>query len=503
MIQSIIAVVLLSHSYGNSSPCSGKIPLALNYSKDTIYTYQHKINTSTWTKNNEAELTNASNNFKTLIYPYAKTKDGYLIYEVVIGTQSNELLNLIGKRPDKLPQKYLQPLYPIGQVENAKDQTVTPIKQVACDQVFSSYESFGAYDESNKFNKKSLNKIIGTENVKMAGKSTPLIRMETRKEVTITGEMTGTGTETTTIFFIAGTNELYEQRTTFIYEYKTGYGKTRKAETMKGTYSIKLIGKNKYIKKTKSFPELTEAKNHINYHTNNNGIYIPVELNSNFKTKMYINTLSELSFIDYDYYKKNYDSEPKDYFYPFSTIQIGHSKIENPGIEILAPSETGLNLDFKIPGTIGKDIICMGALNIDDTKRQLVFWEPEEKASIPTKAVPFELINNTPIFELMVNGNTVKATIGFDSHEPEIASTLKQKLGLKTIKVAVPKGNNLLASFMYKTEIIITPANQEYFKTSAVVKDFGNAPYDIKLGLNYIKGKNFTIDYKNGWFEIK
>ena len=503
MVQFIIAVILLSHSTGNSSSCWEKIPLALNYPKDTVYTYEHKINATTWTKNNEAELVTASNNFKTLVYPYSKAKDSYLTYEVVIGTQSNDLLYIAGKRPDKLPQKYFQPIYPMGQVENSKDQTVSPIKQIKCEQVFTSYENFDTYDEKNTFNKKSFNKIIGIESVKIAGKKTPLIRMETRKEVTIKGEMTGTGTETTTLFFIADTNELYEQRTTFLYEYKTGYGKTRKLESMKGTYSIKLIGKNKYTKKTRSFPDLTEPKNHINYFTNNNGIYIPVDLNGNFKTKMYINTLSELSFIDYDYYKKNYEGEPKDYFYPFSTMQIGSSKIENPGIEILAPSETGLNLDFKIPGTIGKNIISMGALNIDDKKRQLVFWEPEEKASIPTKAVPFELINNTPIFELMVNGNTVKATIGFDCYEPEISLSLKQKMGLKTIKVAVPKGNNLLASFMYKTDIIVTPSHQEYFKTAAVVKDFGDAPYDIKLGLNYIKEKDFTIDYKNGWFLLK
>ena len=503
MVQLIIAVILLSHSYGNSSSCWEKIPLELNYSKDTIYTYQHKIDTSTWVKNNEAQLAHASNNFKTLIYPYSKTKDGYMTYEVVLGTKSNELLYLIGKRPINLPQKYLQPLYPLGLVEDSKEQTIAPIKQIECEQVFTSYESFDTYDGRDNFNKKAVNKIVGTESVKIAGKNTPLIKMETRKEVTITGTKNGTGTETTTFFFIEGTNELYEQRTTFIYEYKVGYGKARRTENIKGAYSVKLIGKNKYTKKIKSFPELTEPKNYISYYTNNNGIYIPVLLNGNFKTKMYINTLSELSFIDYDYYKKNYEGEPKDYFYPFNTMQIGSSKIENPGTEILAPYETGLNLDFKVPGTIGKDIIGMGALNIDDKKRQLVFWEPEEKTSIDVKAVPFELINNTPVFELMVNGNTVKATIGFDSYEPEISSVLKQKMGLKTIKVAVPKGNNLMASFMYKTDIIVTPPNQEYFKTAAVVKDFGDAPYDIKLGLNYIKEKNFTIDYKNGWFLIK
>jgi len=503
MIQLIIAVVLLSHSTGNSSSCWEKNSLGLNYSKDTIYTYLHKIDTTTWTKNNEAELNSASNIFKTLIYPYSKTKDGYMVYEVVVEAQNDELLSLVGKRPENLPQKYLQPLYPMGQVENAKDQVIIPIKQINCEQVFISYESFDTYDGKNRFNKKALNKIVGIENVKIAGKKTPLIKMETRKEITIKGKMTGTGTEKTTLFFIAETNELYEQRTTFLYEYKIGYGRDRKTENMKGTYSIKLVGKNRYTKKPKSFPELTEAKNYINYYTNNNGLYIPVELNGNFKTKMYINTLSELSFIDYDYYKKNYEGKPKDYFYPFNTLQIGSCKIENPGIEILAPSETELNLDFKVPGTIGKDIIGMGAINIDDRKRQLLFWEPEEKISIPAKAVHFELINNTPVFELMVNGNTVKATIGFDSYEPEISRSLQQKLGLKTIKVAVPKGNNLLASFMYKTDIIITPSNQEYFKTAAVVKDFGETLYDIKLGLNYIKGKDFTIDYKNNWFIIK
>jgi hypothetical protein len=370
--------------------------------------------------------------------------------------------------------------------------------------VFTSYEGYDSYNGDNSFNKKSINKIIDTDSVKVAGKKIQLIRLESRKEVGLKGKMTGTGTETTTLFLISGTNELYEQRTTFIYEYKIGYGKSRRTETMKGTYSVKLVGKKSYTRKGKTFPELTEAKGPISYYTNNYGLYVPVELGGNLKPKMYLSTSSASSFMDYDYYVKNYEGEPKDYFYPFDYIKIGNAKIDNPGIEILSPNETGLNLDYKIPGTIGRDIISLGALSINDTKRQLVFWEPEEKAEIPSKAVPFELVNGTPIFELMVNGSRVKATIGFDCYDPEISNNLQQKLRLKTIKVAVPKGNNLMASFMYKTEVIITPSTKDYFKTAVVVQDFGEgAPYDIKLGLNYIKDKEFTIDYKNGWFLIK
>jgi hypothetical protein len=503
MMQFILVAILLSHSTGNSSSCSGKIPLGLGYSKDTVYTYQHKISSSTWIKDNEADVTNASNSFQTIVYPLSKTKDGYMVYETVINAQNNDLLNLIGKRPQKLPQKYLQPLYPVGQTEGVQDQSPVPIKQIDCDQVFTSYENYDSYDGENNFSKKAINKVIDTDSVKIGDKKIQLIRLETRKEVGLKGKMTGTGTETTTLYLIADTNELYEQRTTFVYEYKTRFGKDRRTETMKGTYAIKLLGKKKYTRKAKSFPELTDAKNPISFYTNNYGLYIPVELSGDLKPKMYINTSTPSSFMDYDYYVKNYEGEPKDYFYPFEQIKIGDTKVNDPGIEILSPTETGLNLDYKIPGTIGKDIISLGALKINDAKRQLVFWEPEEKRDIPNKAVPFELVNGTPIFELMVNGSRVKATIGFDCYEPEISNNLQQKLKLKTIKVAVPKGTNLMASFMYKTDVIVTPANNNYFKTAVVVQDFGDAPYDIKLGLNYIKDKELTIDYKNGWFLIK
>ena len=124
--------------------------------------------------------------------------------------------------------------------------------------------------------------------------------------------------------------------------------------------------------------------------------------------------------------------------------------------------------------------------------------EPEPGKKIPEKSLLFDLVHGVPVFEFTVNGSTAKTTISFDTNEPQMSSKLVKQLGLKTIKIAGSKdkpGENVVE----KAEVIVTPADRPYFKTQVTIKDFGTDDYDFKLGLDYIKGKELTINYKDTW----
>jgi len=113
----------------------------------------------------------------------------------------------------------------------------------------------------------------------------------------------------------------------------------------------------------------------------------------------------------------------------------------------------------------------------------------------------FDLIDSVPVFELTVNGSTAKTTISFDTDEPQISQDLVKQLGLTSIKIAGSK-NKPEENIVEKVEVIITPTDRPYFKTQATVKDFGTDAYGFKLGLNYIKGKELVINYKDTWLLI-
>ena len=55
---------------------------------------------------------------------------------------------------------------------------------------------------------------------------------------------------------------------------------------------------------------------------------------------------------------------------------------------------------------------------------------------------------------------------------------------------------------MKKAELIITPPDRAYFKTEAIVGDMDGKPYDIILGLEYIKDRDLLINYRDKWFSI-
>jgi hypothetical protein len=181
-------------------------------------------------------------------------------------------------------------------------------------------------------------------------------------------------------------------------------------------------------------------------------------------------------------------------------MDVGANVIMNPGIQVIKGSR--VNVDYKIPGVIGKNIISRSVITVNDKKRTFSISEPEPGKKRPPKSLLFDLLNNIPVFELTVNGSVAKTTISFDTDEPQISQKLVKQLGLKTIRIAGSK-DRPDENIVEKVEMIVTPNDRSYFKTQATVRDFGEDAYDFKLGLSYIKGKELIINYKDTWLLLR
>jgi len=491
-------LTLLSYSFGNSSSCLDKVSLYRNFPKDTLYTYNNTASMTIWSNDKEKFVKNKSVNFKSISFPQNKTAEGYDVYEVVMGDTDSDVMEFLGLPPSKLPWYNFYPLYPTGKVVDDLKTAPKIIKSIECGQVFSTTEKSESLDGWLWFEKETLNKVIEFESKKIGKTKISLMRMETRKNVVLKGKINGKGTETVTYYIVSGTGELFKEIRKFKYEYRTGFGLTRRTEYASGEYVKELDKKEPYSRHAPYFPELSDKKNSISYFTDKDGLFVPTTLNTNIKIKMFVDPLVDDSFIDYDYYMKNYEGEPKNYFYPFDKIEVGKNIVSYPSIMVkkIAP---GTRTSYKIPGVIGADVLSRGAIYISDKKRTLSFFEPD--GGKPKNAIQFELNNNIPIFEVLVNNSPVKATISFANYEPIISSKLKELLSLKTREIAVSK-STCDSCFMKKAELIITPPDRAYFKTEAIVGDLSGKPYDIILGLEYIKDMDLLINYKEKWFSI-
>ena len=498
-------LILLSYSTGNSSTCSDDISLLLKLQRNTLYTYGSNVGVTKWPRDNRAKAKHLINSFNTTIYPVARTSRGYTVYEVISGAQNNDLIEIVGKTPPRLPVISSEAFYPVGIVEGAASTDPIPLKKIPCNKIFKITETTSSIDDSLKITKTSINKIIGIEKIKMGKKKINLVHMESRTDVILSGKMNGKGTEKSSIYLIEGTRELYEEKRTFKYEYVNLESGKPVPEIISGEYQQRLIKRKKYTPPSIKFSQSPGKTKTVPYYTNKNGLFINVNLNSTNETKMYVSPTSNSSFLEYEFFinnfpeKQNDKKKRNDSFFPIKTVSVGKTIISSPRIWIIRDPE--IPLDYKIPGMIGKDILSHSTITLDDKKRLFSIYKKKDKEKMPPQALLFDLVKQIPIFEITVNGSKVKATISFDTLEPEISENLVEQLDLKVISIAGSK-DRPQENIIKKAEIIITPVDRPYFRTEAKVKAFSNAPYDLKLGLNYLKNKKLTINYKDTWLLI-
>jgi hypothetical protein len=495
-----LSLILLSYSTGNSSTCSGDISLLLKLQRNTLYTYANNVGVTKWPKENRAKAKHIVNSFNSTIYPVARTSRGYTVYEITSNAQNSDLIEIVGKTPPRLPIISERPFYPVGIIEGAASPDPIPLKKIPCNKIFKTTETRSSVDGSLKISKTSINKIIETKKVRIKKKKINLIRMESRTEVVLSGKMNGTGTEKSTMYIIDKTGELYEEKRTFKYEYVNLESGKPVPEIISGEFQQKLTKKDKYTPPKIKIEQISDEIKAVPYYTNKNGLFVAVNLDSTTETKMYISPTSDSSFLEYEYFINNFSEKQKDKFFPVESVSIGKTKIKNTKIWIVRDPK--IPLDYKIPGIIGKDVLSQSVISLDDKKRLLSIYRKKEKTKTPPKALIFDLVEQIPIFDVTVNGSKVKSTISFDTNEPEISKNLVEQLGLNVIEIAGSK-DKPQKNIIQKSEIIITPIDRPYFKTQARIKDFSNAPYDLKLGLNYLKDKKITINYKDSCLLIQ
>jgi hypothetical protein len=499
---SILFLSILSQSSFGIT-CS-KIPMLIKLSKDIVYTYNNSISIATWPEGIEVKenIKRQKDSFKTFLYPSnLDSSSGYTITEINMGSSNRFLLDLLGKERNKLPVKSHNLFYPVGFKKNSKSHSAQILKSVRCNEVYKTLEEVHLDNLHVYMQKESIHKITDIKRITINKIKTPVLHIETRSKVYLKGRMEGTGSEITKTLLIADTRELYSRERNFRYTYDIGRGISRHREVMTGQHLEKLVNKTRKKEKKQFFLADSSKLKTTHYFSNSYGIFIPVTINTNLKTQLHISTTQPTSFIHYDFYNAEFSSTDQDLFYPVDKLKIGNNYILNPEFSIFKKEDLLLKFDSKVPGLIGNNILKLGALYINDKKRSLSFYEPLRQ-EIPENAVIFKLIDNVPVFNSIINGQQVDTTISLDSYEHYISYKLKKMRDLKSRKIALSK-KNPESNVLEKAWVILTPPKGNYFKTEVIIEDFNNAPYDLKLGINYFKNKTLIIDYKNKWLLIK
>ncbi|MBN1114970.1 MAG: hypothetical protein JXA66_06480 [Oligoflexia bacterium] len=497
----ILFFIISSTLFPQNISC-GNIPLTLKLQKDTIYTYNNSLSIATWPKGRESEpyVSRQKGSFQSKLLPLRySASSGFLVNEVNVKSDNKYVLQFLGKMPEKLPVKIYYPSKTIGVLEDDPSKEPKLIRSVKCNSVFKTTEELALNELGVKIIKKHVHKVMGLTGKDDVG----VIHILTKSKVELIGKMAGRGTETTDTFYILKTRELYEKKIAFRYEYDTGIGDNRYTEVMSGEYHKKLSGKAKSEIRTPVFPNVTSIKNNTRFYTNNGGLFVPVTLNTTLKTKMYIKTDAPSSYIYYPYYYQNFPDDPGNYFLPFRTVDIAKNTVANPGISI-KPENYDEFISFKIPGVIGNDILSMGTVYLNEKKRSFAFFENDakNKTAPPENSTIFKLVNNNIVFTTVINSTNINTTLSFSVFEPEISQRFREKLNIKTRKFTLTQ-KDPGKKVVEKANVIFTPSDSSFQKMEVLVRDFGDTPYDMKLGLNFIKNKEITINYKDKWLLIK
>jgi hypothetical protein len=482
--------------------------MSLILDKNSSYKYNNSIVYASWPEGKEiiSELNKVSGHYQKFLYPieFEKTK-GFTVSEVNVNTDSQEALDFLGEAPEKLPVNKNYMNTPIGIIKDKELNDLTPIKIINCDEVFKTFDSYSLPKLNTSVVKETLNKVIKISSEELNGSRVRVINIEKRSTLAFKGDMNGTGQETTSVKLIEDTRVPFELVTDFRYEYKKGKGAKRETLITKGRFISKLAEISKYYEKETSLSTSADTEENkkpafVRFFVDKDGVLIPIAIDETIKTNVHVDLQSSPSSMYYQYYIKNIKQGVTDYVSPFTFLEIGKTQIHYPKIEII---DAG-NSDYKIPGKIGNSIISKGVLIINDKKRELAFYESYSDSSLKLdKLINFELVNNMPVFKVSVNSTPVDATISLNTFEPVISTRLMGQLGLKSRKLTLSKTNPQKTIAEKAPIMLIGPDDPKVKNIEAFVEKIDNEPYDIKLGLNYIRYKEVIINYKDKWLYIQ
>jgi hypothetical protein len=475
------------------------VPTCINYKVNNYYIYNKTISITRWPKIDKTKVNRINDSFKLVKLPLSLNNGEYEMKEIILGSQNSFAPYILGHYPNFFPKIYTKSMCINGVVVDKKKSSVpNVIKTAKCNEILKTSQEVLSSDGRIKLSKKVISKLTNLENIKVKNKKVKVIKIIAKKEVKISGEMKGTGIENTKLTLEAKTRIPLKEETNFRYSYKKGREENAFTEIMIGKVSKDLL-KKKTLKLPKTRISLASNKKfQTRFYTNKKGLFIPIRLNEKLKTKAFLDLTSNFSYLDYIFFKKNIDFASKNLFKPFKAISFGKNTIYNPYFEI-----TNIDEDlssYSIPCIIGKNLLQDVSLYLNEKNRSFSIYASGKSSKKPKNAIPFKLINGIPVFTVKINTTPVKATFGFTNFKNVISKELKNNLNIESIELSKKVDSKVITQ---TKDLLLDPPDRSYYKTTAIVKDFQKAPYDFKLGLDYIKRKEIIIDYKNKWFLIK
>lgn len=489
--------LILSISTGNATICS-KVPSKVKYNLNYEYVYNNIIEVDTWVSNSSSKenVVKEYYKFKTFLYPTAD--NGYFeVWKVNLISENKTINDFFYEEENLSPKQIIIP-YNQNFTQSLSDNKFDLNSEsfIKCKQAFKTAESIKLDKLGAEKIISSLSIVPNTEQEPFESKLFDIFTMKKASNIIFKGKIEGEGKEESIKKYFLKNAILYEEKTSFNYEYQKGTGKERKTYTSRGNkYSF--IDSIKEIK----FEEFSVENgidnfSNVRYFVDDNGLFIPVTLYPSKDTNAYIRPLSDKSFIYKQYFLNNYSGLNYFLLSPES-LKISKTIIHSPKFFI---SEYK-NINYKVPILVGNDILSSGFIYLNDRKRQFRFLANSEQ-SMPSDATLCRMKNKKLIFDVTVNNNNCSAVISLSNNRSLISENLVKALKLKTAKQGMSKDKP--ESIKEKVSIILsTPFEKGYKKIDAFINKEGSPDYDLVIGLDYLKGKEVQIDYNNTWIQIR
>jgi len=488
---------IISISINNANKCS-RIPNQLKLELNQEYIYNNIIELDTWVADSSEtkNITKEHYKFKTYLYPVSLNNEVYSVWKVNI-IEDAKIINLIFNETNHLSPTLisLNKNYNFLKPSKKNNFLLVTDPYFKCNEKYNKSETIYLENIDTKKIINSLNIITKIDQEPFDNKLMDVFYINSASNIIFERIMDGTGREESLKTFFLKNFILYENKTSFNYSYEKGFAKERKKYISKGTmYSVIDEISNYSYEETTITSDIDNFTN-IRYFVDNNGIFIPILVNNSNSSNAYLNLNSDSSYIYKDYFINTFKKLTYYFFIP-NNLKIHKTNINNANFYL----DEKLNLNYKVPFVIGKDILSKGALYINSKKRELRFVE-SVTMNDKNKIIDCKNINNELIFDVKINNNTNRASLSLSNLKTVINKKLAESLKIKISKLGASKDDK--ESIKEKATIIIFTPFENNFKTISVyVEDFNHNNYDILFGLDFLKDKELTFDYTNNLISV-
>lgn len=489
--------LILTISTGNANKCS-KIPSKVKYNINYEYVYNNIIEIETWMSSSSSKENIVKEYYKFKTYLYPISDNGYFeVWKVNVISDNKTVSAFFNEEENLSPKKIIIPYNQNSLKAVAENKyELNSDNFIKCKQAFKTSESIFLDKLNTDKIISSLSIVPNTDQEPFENKLYEVFNLKTASNISFKGKIEGGGKEESIKKYFLKNSILYEEKTSFTYDYQKGLGKERQAYTSRGNKYSFIEAINKISFENFNIENGIDNFSNLRYFVDNNGLFIPISVYPSKDTNAYIRPLSDKSSVYKQYFLSNY-SNLKFFIFSPESLKLSKTLINYPQFFISDEK----NINYKVPFVIGSDILSNGYIYLNDKKRQFRFTSSSEQ-NIPSEATLCTKKNQKLIFDVSINNNTTSAVLSFSENNSLISENLVKALQLKTYKLGTSKDDP--KSIKEKVSIILsTPFEKAYKKIDAYVNKTIDPDYEVVIGLDYLKNKEVQIDYKNTWMLIK